>query len=206
MGIGLSRVHLGVHFSSQVLAGWIIGILVAFLFIRFESSVISWFLKLTFRKQLLVIFGISLLFLVLGRIMVSILTHWEMPGEWILNSVDDFAGKDDSILSSVGMSAVAGNAGGFLGVSLGALLSHRKGSFDVRGSGWVRLVRSLTGLFIVIVLYEIFMLTAPEQTETFLYSLWRFLGFFTLSFSVIFLVPILFMRFRLPGPLKTKQP
>jgi hypothetical protein len=100
------------------------------------------------------------------------------------------------------MEAVAGNAGAFLGAALGAILSHRQGGFNAGGKLWKRGLRSVLGLIIVSALYAILMLTAPDQTKDLLYAAWKFSGFFVISFSAIFLVPLLFMRIHLISPMK----
>jgi len=38
---------------------------------------------------------------------------------------------------------------------------------------------------------------APEETQNMLYSLWRFGGFFVISISAIYLMPLLFKRINL---------
>jgi hypothetical protein len=184
------------------MAGWLIGIVVAIFFIRLEASILTWFLKRSFKNQLFWIFGISIFFLFLGGVFVFILRHWEMPGDWIRNAADDLAGKNETILSSIGLGAVAGNTGGFLGVALGALLMHRKGGFNTGGNGWKRVLRSVAGLVVFFVLYEAFQLTAPDQTRDFLYSIWRFGGFFAISISAIWLIPLILIRINLLAPRK----
>jgi len=200
--IGLSRVYLGVHFSSQVLIGWLIGIIVVFIFFRFEKKVLTWFLNQKFSRQLLLITGISALMLFFGGIFVSILRNWEMPALWISNSSVYFTGGNETILFSIGIEAVAGNAGAFMGTAMGAILSHRRGGFDSGGKVWKRGLRSVLGLIILSALYGILMLTAPDQTKDLLYAAWRFSGFFVISFSAIFLVPLLFKRIHLILPVK----
>ena len=125
-----------------------------------------------------------------------------MPAAWIENSSVYFFGGDETIRFSIGMDAVAGNAGAFMGTALGAILSHQKGGFDTRGSLWELILRSIAGLVICGVLYGILVLTTPEQTKTVLYSTWRFSGFLVISFSAIFLVPLFLMRIQLLSPLK----
>ncbi len=200
--IGLSRVYLGVHFSSQVLIGWLIGLLVVLIFFRFELKVLIWFLNKKFSSQLFLISLISALILISGGIIVCIYKHWEMPIHWISNSSAYFSEGNETILFSVGIEAIAGNAGAFWGAALGALLSYRRGGFDSGGKAWKRALRSVLGLIIVSALYAILMLTAPEQTKDLLYAAWKFCGFFVISFSAIFLVPILFIRIHLLSPMK----
>lgn len=192
--VGLSRIFLGVHFSSQVLSGWLFGIVVLILFAYFEKKILTFFLKRKFFIQLTWIGAITIFMLALGGVFVYLLKNWEMPMEWISNAADDLAGMNESILSSVGMAAVAGNAGGFLGVALGALLSHRKGGFDTRGSIWKRLLRSVAGIISLLALYGMIMWIAPDETRDVAFSIWRFFGFFLISFFTIFLLPLLFRK------------
>ena len=200
--IGLSRVYLGVHFSSQVLIGWLIGTVVVLIFFKFEKKVLTWFLNQKFSSQLFLISLISALILISGGIIVFILRNWEMPVQWISNSSVYFTGDNETILFSIGIEAVAGNAGAFMGTAMGAILSHRQGGFDSGGKVWKRGLRSVLGLIILSALYAILMLTAPDQTKDLLYAAWKFSGFFVISFSAIFLVPLLFMRIHLISPMK----
>jgi len=195
--IGFSRVYLGVHFPSQVLAGRLIGILVAILFIRFEPAVVRGFMRLTFRNQLAVVLLVSLILLSLGILFVNQLKGWEPPAEWIRNAADDLAGRDETVLSSIGLRSVAGNVGGFLGTAMGAIFSHRRGGFDVRGKWRRRVLRCLIGLGVVLVLYLAFQFIAPHDAKDLVYSIWQFSGFFCISFSAIFLVPHLLLRLNL---------
>jgi len=195
--IGLSRIYLGVHFSSQVIIGWLIGVLVLMAFIRFEQNVLVWFLKKGFSSQMLLIAGLSALLVFLGGVIVFLFRNWEMPTLWISNSTAYFSDSKKTILLSEGIDAIAGNGGAFMGTAMGAVLSHRKGGFDSGGKIWKRVLRSVSGLVLCMALYGVLMLSEPDQNSEVLYAFWRFIGFFAISISAIFLIPGFLMRLHL---------
>ncbi len=200
--IGLSRIYLGVHFPSQVFFGWLIGVFMVIVFIRAEAKVLAWFLKRRIGSQLLLIGGISSLILLIGGAFVFIFRNWEMSPFWIRNSSVYFPGGNETIRFLIGMDAIAGNAGAFMGTAVGATLSHRQGGFDTGGSLWQVVLRSITGIVICGALYGILVISTPEQTKLVLYSTWRFIGFLVISFSAIFLVPHFLMRIKLLSPIE----
>ena len=63
--IGFSRIYLGVHFPIDVLAGWSVGAIIAWLFTKYSPILVSWSSKVTLSSQLLLSVGIasSLVFL-----------------------------------------------------------------------------------------------------------------------------------------------
>lgn len=44
--IGLSRIVLGVHFTHDVLVGWLVGVLLLWLFLKLEKPIVSWLRKI----------------------------------------------------------------------------------------------------------------------------------------------------------------
>ncbi|MFC2098825.1 phosphatase PAP2 family protein, partial [Bacteroidota bacterium] len=104
--VGFSRAYLGVHFPSQIIFGWLIGILIIILFIQYESAALSWLNKMNLINQILFVTGCSLGIILIGSLLVLNLNHWEMPQAWILNTSGQLT-LSKSILKSYGMASVA---------------------------------------------------------------------------------------------------
>ena len=55
IAVGISRVYLGVHFPTDVLAGYVIGVLALWLFMRGWPAVERWFRRLALALQLIIV-------------------------------------------------------------------------------------------------------------------------------------------------------
>ncbi len=58
--IGFSRVQLGVHFPTDVLAGWLLGGILAKAYLRWSDSAIAWARRLSFERQMLLALGVPM--------------------------------------------------------------------------------------------------------------------------------------------------
>ncbi len=119
-----------------------------------------------------------------------------MPFDWIGNA-SPYLSLDKTLLRSYSMASIAGNAGSFLGVTMGAILMGRAGNFQVDGKWWILLLRIVPGLACMFLLYAGLQKIAPGEADLILYATWRFFGFYLISFLAIYLLPMLYVRLKL---------
>src|SRR5215510_8967866 len=66
--IGFSRLYLGAHFIHDVIAGWLIGGLLLWLFTKFWEPVKVWLMQKPLGLQIWLAFGLSIFFLTLSAL------------------------------------------------------------------------------------------------------------------------------------------
>ncbi|HEX5807386.1 MAG TPA: phosphatase PAP2 family protein, partial [Anaerolineales bacterium] len=85
--IGLSRLYLGMHFVTDVFAGWLLGALVLLAFMVLWNPVSTWLSTQTFAQQVIIAFIVSLVVVGLGVWQVDRLDTYVISEEWITNAL-----------------------------------------------------------------------------------------------------------------------
>jgi membrane-associated phospholipid phosphatase len=170
LGIGLSRIVLGVHFPQDMIGGWLIGLVLLVIFVWAEPPVTRWLSGQKRPIQLVLAVGIPVLL---------IFVH---PAD-----VEGLYPAEGSITP---MSAMAG-------FGIGLVMEQAWVRFRVEGEWWRRGLRFLVGLVVVAIFYLGPRLILPEGMAYGLEALLRFVRYALVGWATVFLCPWLFVRLRL---------
>lgn len=190
--IGLSRVYLGVHFLSDVVAGLAFGISFLIFFTRLEQPVSKWLHQINFSTRITVFFISSLLVIFFFSLLRYLLSSWQIPGDWFKNV--EIAGLADSI-DPIRMRDIFTLAGLGFGMMTGYAWIKKYDFFqnpDNRMQNIIRLVLGFSGLavllFFPVKIYE--WLTPEVMKLGFIYF-----HYFLISLWITGAAPVIFQKF-----------
>jgi membrane-associated phospholipid phosphatase len=186
--IALSRLYLGVHFLHDVLFGWLLGLLVLWVFIKYEDRVAGWADQKSILAQIGLGLAISILMILVGQLAQVWLAGIVDPPEW-----RSFAAQARSATYTYTL------AGALFGAVTGYALMKRYAPFENKGSGLQQLGRYVLGIVFLLLLYtglDILFATIAADETPLGYAL-RYLRYASATFLVTFILPWIFIKLRL---------
>ncbi len=123
--ISISRLYLGVHFPHDVVGGWLIGLIVLFIFIKYEKKATRWLKTHSIRIQIGFGFAISIFFIIVGLLVNVIIAGTPDPEKWA-----QFTSEARSLISYFTL------AGALFGAITGYVMMKSKANYLTDGP-WI---------------------------------------------------------------------
>jgi glycerophosphoryl diester phosphodiesterase/membrane-associated phospholipid phosphatase len=194
--LGVSRVHLGVHFPEDVLIGWAIGAVLLVAFLRWRAPVTAWLAARSAAAQVAAAFIVSVAFIAVAAVVRTSFTGWTFPAAWV--GAGDLEG-------ATGLGTVVTPAAALFGVAVGLVLLARAGGFDTAGPVWQRIARFPVGLVGVLVLLEGLGAVLPGGESAVALAA-RYLHYALLGAWITGLAPLLFTRLGIAPTARAERP
>lgn len=140
--IGASRIVLGVHFPTDVIAGWVVGIVTLLVFLALEKPVGSRIAALPLSGQVLVAFAGSLALALASFAALAALGNWEVPASWAAGALE----RSGEPIHPLFLRDAVTASGLLFGFAAGAAAERHRGSMCIAGTGSVRLLRYIFGI------------------------------------------------------------
>jgi glycerophosphoryl diester phosphodiesterase/membrane-associated phospholipid phosphatase len=187
LALGLSRLHLGVHFVEDVLTGWALGVVVLVAFVLLAEPVGRRVGGWSAGRQIGGAFALSAAIIAVGWVVRVGVAGWEFPAAWI--GAGD-AGLEDGARA---LGEIVMRAAALFGLLAGAVVARMGGGFDSGGSVSARIGRYLLGLVGVLVLWQGLGAVFPDGEEL-VPLLLRYVRYAAIGLWIGGLAPLLFVR------------
>jgi membrane-associated phospholipid phosphatase len=194
--IGFSRLYLGVHYLLDVLVGWSLGFILLWVFLRLEIPVVGWLRSQKLAMQYLIVFVVSLSFVLVAGLVKISLGDWQVPAAWVENAAAAF--PEEPPINPLNLEGLMTVVGVFFGLGSGAIWITERGGFSAHGVWWRRVLRYPVGLVGVIVIWAGLGALFPDG-ETLLALSLRYLRYALVGLWVAGLAPWVFLKLKLAG-------
>jgi membrane-associated phospholipid phosphatase len=189
--IGFSRWYLGVHFVHDGILGWLIGLVILWLFIRFADPVTAWFKSMSFGAQIAVAFLASLILIGLGWVSTLPRAGYTFPAEWVDNAL-----RAGPLPAPVSIEGFFSSAGTLFGFTLGLTWLATRGGYQASGPIAKRALRYVIGLIGVLLFWKGLDVVFPSG-EDFAGFFFRYFRYFLVGLWISAGAPYLFFHFKL---------
>jgi hypothetical protein len=189
--IGFSRLYLGMHFLHDVVLGWLIGLLLLFLFLRLWDPVAAWLKQKTLLQQVTIAFITSLLLIAVGIFFIVPLNAYVFPVEWRDNAL-----RAGPVPDPVSIEGIFTSAGSLFGLAAGVAWIAARGGYQASGPLEKRALRYVIGLVGIMVIWFGLGQVFPDG-ETVVPLLLRYFRYSLVGFWITAGAPWLFFHFNL---------
>ena len=191
--IMLSRLFLGVHFFSDVISGFLLGVTLLVVFYGFEKRFSARIATETLSTKILLSLVSTLIFLFVGLLPILINT-FEIPSEWVKLSSQATDGIIPVPFAAKGIITLAGV---WLGMNIGYSLLLTSGHpMETKGTILHYCLRLAIGLSVAVIIRVGLSALFSFATGNLLHVL-DFIRYALLTFWIAYIAPMLFLKINL---------
>ena len=191
--IDISRMILGVHYYLDVLVGWTIGLIILWLFMKFEPNIKEYFSKKQIGTKILLVFLVSIVLLSINFGIRAINGDFTLDPTWIANAA---SAHPEEMLDPFSMDGSITTAATLFGLSVGYFWISSIGTYQVKKNLGVNFLVFIIGLIGVLAIKQGLGAVFPGEDNLAGYF-FRYLRYTIIGFWIMGLGPWLLVKLKL---------